>query len=360
MAITKKYNLWYHIKGVLIVTFIGTSISLLFSGFDSLSWRQIYYTLLYSFLIGSTLWTGNISINPALDKIFKRNPLSPGHKLIYSLSLMMIVSGCIIVCVNWFFYEILLGHDFWAYVGKGSGLLTMIIQIVVVVIIALVLYTQEFFNSWRDAVKNEEALKRDKLALQYEALKNQVNPHFLFNSLNTLSGLINKDALKATRFVKELSDIYRYVLEQKDRELVSLESEMLFVTNYISLMKIRFGDNLIVDIDLGRIEKYKLIPLSIQMLVENAIKHNIVSSDMPLKIGISVNGNHQLVVTNNLQKKTSILHDESGDWEKHGLVNIKSRYEYLGKGVFIVNGSSEEPFPNELNGNFVVNVPLIS
>jgi len=359
MADKKKFNIWYHIKGILIVTFIGASISLFFTGLSSLTWRHFYFTMLYSFMIGSTLWTGNVSINPALDKIFKRNPLSPGHKFAYSISLMMLVSGFIIISVNWSFYDLIVGTDFWAYVAGGGGLLTMIIEIVVVIIIALVLYTQEFFNSWRNAVKNEEALKRDKLALQYESLKNQVNPHFLFNSLNSLSGLIGTDDEKATRFVKQLSEIYRYVLEHKDRELVPLETEMQFVNNYISLMQIRFGENFIMKIDLPRNKLLKVIPLSIQMLIENAIKHNIISSEKPLTIMIYPEGEDHLVVQNNLQKKSSILADENSDWEKHGLINIKSRYEYLSKGVFMVNGSEEEPFPEELDGSFNVKVPMI-
>lgn len=360
MTEKKKCRIWFHIKGILIVTLIGASISLLFTGVSSLTMRQVYYTFLYSLLIGSTLWSGNVSINPLLDSIFKRKPLSPGNKLGISIMLMIIVSGGIILFVNWFFYEIILNADFWLYLRQGGLTLTMIIEMVVVIIIALALYINEFFTSWREAVKNEEALKHEKLALQYEALKNQVNPHFLFNSLNTLSGLIGKDDAKATRFVKQLSDIYRYVLEHKDREVVRIDTEMKFVDNYINLMKIRFGDNLIVSSNVPNICGDKVIPLSIQMLVENAIKHNIVSAEKPLTIKIIKEGDDRLKISNNLQKKSTILREDSADWENHGLRNIKSRYEYLSKGVFEVNGSTEEPFPESMNGNFTVIVPLIS
>lgn len=360
MAEDNKFCIWKHVTGILIVTLIGTSISLLFSGSSSITWNHIYYSVLYSLFIGSTLWMGNFSISPALDRIFRRNPLPPGDKLIYSLLMMMLVSGSIIIFVNWCWFGFIHGMDFWKFVSQGSGMSIMIIEIVVVIIIALVMYAKEFFYSWRDAVKSEEALKREKLALQYESLKNQVNPHFLFNSLNTLSGLIGKDDEKATRFVKQLSDIYRYVLEHKDRELVPLDTEMNFVENYISLMKIRFGDNLIVISDIRETSNYKIIPLSIQMLVENAIKHNIVSKEMPLTISFSMEGEDELTVKNNLQKKSSILQEDSGEWEKHGLLNIKSRYEYLSQGVFKVNGASTLPFPDGLDGYFIVNVPLIS
>jgi LytS/YehU family sensor histidine kinase len=229
---------------------------------------------------------------------------------------------------------------------------------VVVIIIALVLYIQEFFISWRESVKNEESLEREKLALQYEALKNQVNPHFLFNSLNTLTGLIGKDAERAQLFVKQLSDIYRYILEQKDRELVPLETELNFVDNYISLMKIRFGKNLKVEKNIPSGKSYRIIPLSLQMLVENAIKHNIISREKPLNIIMELN-KECLQVKNNLQRKSSILHEEVEAWEKHGLANLKSRYAYLSKGQLMVNGSVDEPFADELEGHFVVLIPLI-
>jgi LytS/YehU family sensor histidine kinase len=272
---------------------------------------------------------------------------------------MILISSALIFVVNWFWVVVLWGSEFDQFI-MYSGKMIMIIELVVVVIVALVLYINEFFHSWRESVKKEESLKREKLALEYESLKNQVNPHFLFNSLNSLSGLIGKDDGKAMRFVKQLSDIYRYVLEHKDRELVSLETEMNFVENFISLMKIRFGDNLIVETRLEDKKNRKVIPLSVQMLVENAIKHNIVSKDRPLSITITICGDHQLEVRNNLQKKSSILQEEGGDWEKHGLINLKSRYEYLGDSKFEVNGSSITPFPDDLDGDFVVRVPLIN
>jgi len=358
MAENNKFYIWKHVRGILIVTLIGTSISLFFAYPDHINLRNILINLLYCFMIGAALWIGNSSIDPALDRIFRKHPLKPGRKMVISLLFMLLISSAIILLVNWCWVALIWGGGFLDFV-QGSGLGIMITEIVAVIIIALVLYTNEFFYSWREAVKNQESLKREKLALQYEALKNQVNPHFLFNSLNTLSRLINKDAAKATHFVKELSDIYRYILEQKDCELVLLDTEMKFVENYISLMKIRFGDNLVVKTNISESSSYRIIPLSIQMLVENAIKHNIVSKEKPLSISLSVDGQDHLVVKNNLQKKSSILKDDTGEWEKHGLKNIKSRYEYLSKGFFTVNGAMEEPFPEELEGFFVVNVPLI-
>ena len=346
-----------HLRGIIAVTLIGTAISLLMTPFEHLGMRQIGINMLYCFIIGASLWFGNFSVNPLLEAIFGKNKLSPGWKLVLSLGGMILISSAVIFLVNWFWVVILWGGEFSNYI-KYSGRLIMIIELVAVVIIALVLYINEFFHSWRESVKNEESLEREKLALQYEALKNQVNPHFLFNSLNTLSGLIGKDTKRAQLFVKQLSDIYRYILEQKDRELVPLETEMIFVENYISLMKIRFGENLQVEKHIPAGKTYRIIPLSVQMLVENAIKHNIISKEMPLSISMLIRDG-QLEVKNNLQPKSSIMHEVTGEWEKQGLANLKSRYAYLSDEQFLVNGSKEEPFPDELEGHFVVHVPLI-
>jgi len=359
MSAKKKFNIRIHIKGIVAVTILGIVIAFSMSDPSNYTWRHFGINLSYCFMLGSALWIGNFSIDPILEAVLGKKQLSPGWKLVVSFFSMLVISSAIILFVNWFWAVVIWGSTFESYIA-GSGKSIMIIELFAVVFIALIMFTNEYFTSWREAVKNEEALKREKLALQYESLKNQVNPHFLFNSLNTLSGLISKDGEGATRFVKQLSDIYRYVLEHKDREVVPLDTEMKFVENYINLMRIRFGDNLVVKIKTQETSNFKIIPLSIQMLVENAIKHNIISKEKPLTITISMDGNDHLTVKNNLQKKSSILQGDSGEWEKHGLLNIKSRYEYLSKGVFQVNGSSAEPFPEELDGSFVVNVPLIS
>ncbi len=147
-----------------------------------------------------------------------------------------------------------------------------------------------FFKNWKEAAVQQEELKRAHLALQYQSLKDQVRPHFLFNSLSSLATLINTDAEKATLFVHKLSDVYRYVLEQRENELVPLKDDLKFLEDYIFLQKIRFGDRLRMeirlDLDLNRL----VIPLSLQMLVENAIKHNEISEEHPLLIEIFSNG----------------------------------------------------------------------
>lgn len=181
---------------------------------------------------------------------------------------------------------------------------------------------------------------------KYEALKNQVNPHFLFNSLNTLSGVVEQKPELSIAFIKKLSDIYRYVLEQNDKELVSINDEMKFVEDYLFLLKMRFGDALLLTSDLpARNNNIQVVPLGLQMLVENAVKHNIVSDEAPLKIEMSIH-NNSIVVRNNLQKKKTVVYKN----EPLGLENLKKRYAYLSN--FSVTVISSE-------NDFIVKLPII-
>jgi LytS/YehU family sensor histidine kinase len=201
-----------------------------------------------------------------------------------------------------------------------------------------------FFKNWKEAAVQQEKLKREQLALQYETLKSQVNPHFLFNNLNSLTSLISSNPGKAIDFVKKLSEVYRYVLDQKDQELVRLETEMEFVNSYIFLQKIRFGENL--EVQIGKFPKNVLvIPLSIQMLVENAIRHNEISDRNPLKIHINSDDKPYLTIENRLQKKSG------SEGTGLGLQNIVDRYAFFSEKKVIISEGQEK---------FAVSIPLLT
>ncbi len=181
-----------------------------------------------------------------------------------------------------------------------------------------------FFRQWRDSVIEAERYKRDSITAQFESLKNQVNPHFLFNSLNTLSGLIDKDKEMSKDFLDNLASVYRYVLEHKDEEIVTIQTELEFIDAYVQLLKKRHGDKISFNISInGNVMNRAIPPISLQMLVENAVKHNVASRKKPLTIEI-YDSNNYLVVRNNLQTKNYVKSTGVG------LDNIKSRYEYLG------------------------------
>ena len=227
-------------------------------------------------------------------------------------------------------------YDVWA-----KAFITIVIDL----IIFYLYYSTFIANNWIKAIENNEELKRENLFAKYEALKNQVNPHFLFNNLNTLSGMVEQKHELTTDFIKKLSDIYRYVLEQNDKELVSINEELKFVEDYIFLSKLRFGEALLFKTNFPANNTTQIIPLSLQMLVENAIKHNVIADDMPLKIEIGIEGSF-VTVKNHIQKKSTI---NSGKVPL-GLENLKKRYAYLsGVSVQVIESDSK----------FIVKLPII-
>ena len=197
----------------------------------------------------------------------------------------------------------------------------------------------------RQSVIEKEQLKRDTLQAQLNALRIQVNPHFLFNNLNTLSAVIPENPVQAVDFVQQLSKVYRHILEVKDEQSILLKEELEVLGSYAFLMKTRFGDNLDISIRVPeeRLQQ-RIVPLSLQILMENAIKHNIVSSAKPLHIDIcSEDG--RLIVSNTLQKK-----HQSMESTGIGLDNIRNRYRLLGERAVEVAEGPE---------SFTVAIPLM-
>lgn len=202
-----------------------------------------------------------------------------------------------------------------------------------------------FMEKFRNAEVKAEQFKKASIEAQFEALRNQINPHFLFNCLNALSNLVYKDADTSAKFISQLSYVYRYLLYSQERKIVSLAEELEFMDAYLYLLKIRFGENIFINKNIQTdVEKFHIAPATLQMLIENAIKHNIVSGKAPLKIEItSLNGS--ITVANNLQEKK--VKEPSA---YVGLKNIKKRYEFLSnKPVEIKKTDSE----------FIVKVPLV-
>lgn len=202
-----------------------------------------------------------------------------------------------------------------------------------------------FIHALRTATHEAEELKKINLAIQLESLKNQVKPHFLFNSLNTLTGLVETDTTKAVRFIAELSNVYRYLLQSSEKDLTSLSEELQFLRAYFFLLQTRFGSGIEMEIDLpAETGGWQLPPLTLQMLVENAVKHNRVSVKFPLKVTLRFEGPHWLIVSNNLQLK------RNGTSTGMGLSNIAAKFRLLNQPeVQIVNS---EDF-------FLIKVPLI-
>ncbi len=234
----------------------------------------------------------------------------------------------------------------WVFDFSFGGSLqpTIIISVVITLMISVFLHGREFFLNWRKLELDAATLRNENLTSKYESLKSQLDPHFLFNSLNVLTNLVYTDADRSAKFIKQLSEVYRYVLDVRGKELVPLADELKFVESYLYLQRIRFGDKLIVQNSLAGVDSL-IPPLALQILVENSIKHNVISEDDPLTITLLVQDNY-IIVENNLQRK-ELPHEQSTGI---GLENISKRYEFVSQQKIIIE---------ETAGVFRVKLPLI-
>jgi two-component system, LytTR family, sensor kinase len=197
---------------------------------------------------------------------------------------------------------------------------------------------------WQSSLKREQKLREEKLIFQNETLKNQVNPHFLFNSLNTLSSLIVTNPDVAERFIIRLSSIYRYILENSQKDRVALQNELEFISDYFDLHRVRDEEKIVLDINTPDALRYEICPVSLQILIENAIKHNMATRDNPLTISIYLEDEY-IVVKNNLQKMAVQLKST-----KIGLKNLAERVSLISKRELIIE---------ETNDYYTVKVPLL-
>ena len=212
--------------------------------------------------------------------------------------------------------------------------------------ILAIFYITYFYNRYHKNKVKEQKVIAGAASAKFDALKNQLDPHFLFNSLNVLTSLIEENPDSAQKFTTGLSKVYRYVLEQKNKELVTVDEELNFARTYMSLLKMRFEDSIIFEIpEQSSNPESKVVPLSLQLLLENAVKHNMVTSIKPLHIKIYEDGNH-LVVMNNLQPK-QIVKKSSGV----GLENIKQRYKLL---------TERKVYISQRAKDFAVAIPMLT
>jgi two-component system, LytTR family, sensor kinase len=197
---------------------------------------------------------------------------------------------------------------------------------------------------WQSSLQREQKLREENLIFQNETLKNQINPHFLFNSLNTLSSLIADRPDDAEKFINKLSSIYRYILENSQKDRVPLQTELDFISDYFELHKVRDREKIVLKIDVSGNTGFNIIPVSLQILIENAVKHNMTTRENPLIISITTEG-QVIIVKNNLQKTGSRLEST-----KIGLKNLAERVRLVTKKDLVVE---------ETNDYFIVKVPLL-
>jgi LytS/YehU family sensor histidine kinase len=236
---------------------------------------------------------------------------------------------------------------FLGYVLEPSQLKIALFSGIGLTMVATTMWESDYtLKQWKESITEKEKLEQLTIQQEFETLKSQVNPHFLFNCFNTLSSLISEDRKQAEVFLNELSKVYRYLLRNNEDGLSTLHTEIKFIESYYRLLQTRHGEAVQVKIEVDKkYEQYVLPSLSLQMLVENAVKHNVLSKNKPLLIDIFTTSGNQLVVSNNLQARTV-----KGPSNKIGLDNIKAKYDLLNQSGFQVLQDRK---------NFSVVLPLI-
>lgn len=221
---------------------------------------------------------------------------------------------------------------------QSEALRVFLISFTSTIFIVAIYEAAYFFFQWKESIAETEKLKKERVNSELQALRSQVNPHFLFNSLNTLASIIPEDPKKSVEFVQKMSSVYRKILDLNEREVVTLQEELDTLDQYLFLVQTRFPENLqvLINISSDARDKY-VVPMSLQNLVENAIKHNVISKRKPLVISIE-NTDDEVIVKNDLQRKIT----EEPSTQK-GLLNIENRYR-LTFGRSIVVEETEQTF----------------
>ncbi|POR19891.1 histidine kinase [Flavobacterium columnare] len=332
-------------RAILISFFIG--LVLLFINYLNgaiITWTYLKWSFFYAFLYGLTLFYANGIVFVFFDRLFTENRFAPKRLILGSIA-SFIVSLFVIFILR-IFESLVIDDDTFLEFIKNEKASNYVVSMVITLIVTLGLYLFHFYKNYQEHKLTEQKVIAGTASAKFETLKNQIDPHFLFNSLNVLSSLIEENPEQAQRFTTSLSKIYRYVLEQKDKELVSVEEELSFAKTYMNLLKMRFENSLSfqLPVDFNNAEA-KVVPLSLQLLLENTIKHNIVSEKKPLEIKIFIENNY-LVVENNLQKK-EVLQERKGV----GLQNIINRYGLI---------SSRKVLIQQNSIFFIVYIPILT
>ncbi len=237
---------------------------------------------------------------------------------------------------------------------KDPVLKMVFLSLIIVFIYSIIDFTLFSYNQYAENKIAGMKLKKDQLNLQYQVFKSQLSPHFLFNNLNTISSLVDRDNTLAEKYIRKLAGNYSYILSTEEKKLVTISEEIEFLKTYIFMLSVRFENALEVKIKIpdNDIHKYHIPPLSLQMLLENSVKHNALSDEAPLVVEINKLGKDYLEISNNLISRAYMLNktgEYAGKSTKVGLDNIRERYKYFTNRKVII----------EKDKYFKVKIPII-
>lgn len=306
--------------------------------------RVLFTQFLYFMLYAVVLYTANALAHLYVSKKFTKDNVG-SKQLIFGL-LFGVLATLLAIFLLRIVEDVCIEGLSLALFLEKERLVNYLIPFIISTIVTLGILVFNFFKISQDKKVKQQKIIAGTANAKYESLKNQLDPHFLFNSLNVLTSLIEEDAVKAQQFTTALSKVYRYVLEQKNKDVVSLLEEINFAKTYMSLLQMRFENAVSIALpDVKNIEDIKIAPLALQILLENCIKHNIVTEEQPLKITITIQEN-ELIVSNNLQQKT-VVQKSSGI----GLKNIYERYLILSNKTITINQTAN---------TYSVHLPLLT
>ena len=328
---------------LVLIPFFGIAIPLFTRMTEAANFNhwQLKLSYGYTILLAFVIWQGNRYLLFSLRSYFDwfNQPLRKIGALIVAVTFFTVPTSTLML-IGW--YKLFKnGQVNWEVVTTS----TLIIMICVLFITHV--YETVFLvkDSESEMVRNEQ-LERAKAEAELQALKNQIDPHFMFNSLNTISYLIDENPVKAKEFNEHLADVYRYILQNKRHNLVMVQEELLFLRDYFSLQEIRYGAAVVLEIDIPEqiLTDYMMPPISLQILAENAFKHNEFSANSPLRITVTYQ-NEKLAVENKIARKTA-----GKNSSKVGLTNLQQRY-------LLTTEKSIEIFEN--GTSFLVHLPLL-
>ena len=309
-----------------------------------IKWWQQAFLFVLTLLMMNGVWVFHYAFN---DWLNKRYPFERGVSKRITIQLL---GGWSVVKTVLLLSSLLIIHPIVPALALAINRLTLLTFSVAIflvnVVISLGFIANYFFNQWQVNVMRAARLEKEKSQVQYDNLKNQLNPHFLFNSLSSLDSLIDDDPALARRFLHQLSKVFRYVLQHKDKELVALETELNFIKNYVSLLQTRFEGTfrLSCQIHPDALDR-QIVPVTLQILIENAIKHNVISEARPLTVSICADGDF-LTVSNPVQRKKQVTTSNG-----QGLQNLELLYGYLSPQPIVVQEDGE---------TFRVRVPMLT
>jgi two-component system, LytTR family, sensor kinase len=337
---THKYR-YYFILLLAAVTYVSTVLCEVYKYFHiDIEWYYAFGTIA---LVTLFIWEAARLLEPLFIKRITDNS-NKVRVLIYFFlacgTIMFALTTTLVLAESMLLHQLTLSQSFIPL--KLNLIYAVLINLLFHLLNAILFYFKEYKTKSLEA----EELKSITAQAELQLIKSQINPHFLFNNLNVLSSLVMQHNEDANKFIEAFSQVYRYILNNQEKELVTLETELEFIKPYIFLLEKRFAVGLHITIDIP--EKYNeslIIPASLQMLVENAIKHNIASRSKPLNILLHANGNHTLAVSNNLQ-----LRDMVENSTEIGLKNIIKRYRLVSGKEVLVEKNTE---------SFKVTLPLL-